>query len=105
MARRTDAGGPRRDAVSEEIAAVRALAEAPAGEELLAALARALASRSALVVARAAEVVAARGLVRLRDDLGRAFQRLLEQPVKRDPGSTAKLALVRALAALETDDP
>jgi hypothetical protein len=58
----------------------------------------ALGSTSGLLVAAAAKLAEAHGLV---DELAPAFVRLLDQPVKRDPGCRGKLAIARTLHDLE----
>ena len=61
----------------------------------------ALAHRSARVVARAAGIAREADLSALGGDLAAVFPRFLEDPVRRDPGCLAKLALVETLLAFE----
>jgi hypothetical protein len=67
-------------------------------------LAKALRDRSAYVVARAAEIVGELAIRALAPDLVSAFERFLDDPVKRDPQCLAKAALAEALVQLEHDD-
>ena len=89
-------------------AALGALAEAarrPADGDAIALVAASLRHRSHLVAARAARAVREGGLAALCADLIAAFLRLLEDPIRRDPGCAAKLEIVRALLALEVPAP
>jgi len=65
---------------------------------------KALTDRHYLLVARAAETGAERLLYELEPDLMRAFQRLLQNPAKKDPGCTAKGAIARTLVTLDSRD-
>ena len=65
----------------------------------------ALASTMGMVVAEAAHAVRRRGLRELRPALRAAFDRLLEDPTKRDPGCHGKHAVLEALDHLDEDDP
>jgi hypothetical protein len=69
--------------------------------EAAAALRKALADRVNLVVAKAANLAAGLQLRDLAPDLVRAFERLLEEPVKRDPQCWGKNAVSKALTALD----
>ncbi len=62
-----------------------------------------LATKVGLVVAGAAKLVVRHGLSQAAADLHAAFERLLEDPAKRDPQCRGKLAVVEALAELEAD--
>jgi hypothetical protein len=66
-----------------------------------AAVRKALADRVNLVVAKAAKLAAELQLRDLAPDLVRAFERLLEDAVKRDPQCWGKNAVAKALTALE----
>jgi hypothetical protein len=57
-----------------------------------------------LMVARAAELGAERLLYDLEPDLIRAYDRLLRNPAKKDPGCAAKGAIARTLVALDCQD-
>ncbi len=83
------------------LSTIRADPLAPgAADELRAALA----ARSNLVVARAAEIVAEWELRDYTDDLARAFDRFMADPVRRDPTCAAKTAVAEALLRLYHDD-
>lgn len=68
------------------------------------ALHKALADRVNLIVAKAAKIVAERQLRALIPELLRAFERLLENAVERDPQCWGKNALVTALKDLGHDE-
>lgn len=87
------------------IEALRALGGGAIDRDALKLLRRALAGRSAAVAARAAAIVADREVKELRPELDKAFARLLADAAKRDPGCSAKLAIVRALIALRVEEP
>lgn len=76
--------------------------EAPEG--VLLATREALADRHYLLVAKAAELAGDRLIYGLEPALSAAYCRLLDDPVKRDPGCTAKGAIARALVALDSPD-
>lgn len=84
--------------------ALDALGEAmrPGREDRRLSLVRAsLSHRSNLVVARAARAARDAELGAVADDLVAAFARFLEDPIRRDPGCSAKHEIVRALLALD----
>ena len=91
--------------LEEKLAAIRRLREQPASSEQTAELRRSLGDRSNLVVAAAAAVVSAQGLVELSVDLEAAFDRFLVNPLKDDKLCRAKLAVIQALDKLEHDRP
>jgi len=94
----------RRDPLAETLARLseaRADPHAPGAAETLR---RALADRSNLVVAPAAEIVAEWELADAAPDLIAAFDRFLIDPVRRDPTCAAKLALAGALLRLDAGD-
>ncbi|MBX2799319.1 MAG: hypothetical protein KTR31_16710 [Myxococcales bacterium] len=85
-------------------AKLRRLAAAdPQTEEGKAVVVEALSSSTNHVVGKAAGLVAEHGLDGCWDALLKAFDRFMEQPIKRDPGCVAKLAVVEAL--IETRYP
>ena len=86
--------------IDQEIERLSVLAQAPAAEALPA-LRKALADRVNLVAAKASKIAAARQFRELIPDLLRAFDRILESPVERDPQCWAKIAIVNALRDLE----
>src|SRR5438105_1013309 len=69
--------------------------------EAAAAVRKALADRVNLVVAKAAQLASELRLGDLIPDLVRAFDRMLEDPIKRDPQCWGKNAAAKALADLE----
>lgn len=86
--------------IEAELAKLTPLREAPAGEAIPA-LRKALADRVNVVVAKAAKIAGERRLTELTPDLLRAFDRLFEKPVERDPQCWGKSALAKALVELE----
>jgi hypothetical protein len=81
--------------LDERLKQLSALADAPEAEAI-AGLRRALESKPALAVARAAKIAAKRNLTALVDDVERAFDRFLALPPEQDRGALAKQALVDA---------
>ena len=69
-----------------------------------AALKKALSDRVGLLVAKAAKLVAEHQLRDLIPDLLAAFERLLENPVERDPQCWGKNAIAKALTSLDYRD-
>jgi len=86
--------------IEAEIEALNRLREAGAAEAA-APLRKALADRVNLVVAKAAKVAAEMRIHELLPDLLRAFDRLFEKPVERDPQCWGKNAISKALVALD----
>ena len=85
--------------LQQQVADLRALdVHAPAS---LAKLRAAVASLTGFLVAAAASLVEEHRLEPIVPELAPAFERLCEQPVKRDPGCRGKLAIARALHALD----
>jgi len=85
--------------LQQRIAELRALdAAAPASQGKIRA---AVASPAGLLVAAAASLVEDHRLEPIVPELAPAFERLCEDPVKRDPGCRGKLAIARALHALD----
>jgi HEAT repeat protein len=87
--------------VEEQIEALRQLADAGPSPAAVAALRKALADRTGLIVAKAAKVAAALQAHELVPDLVRAFNRLLEKPVERDPQCWGKNAIVKTLTEFD----
>ena len=85
--------------IEREIENLSALRDAPAAEALPA-LRHALADRVNLVVAKAAKIAAERGFSAAVPDLLRAFDRLFEKPLERDPQCWGKIAIANALRDL-----
>ncbi len=93
-----------RDAFEQQLSqlnGLRADPNAPGADE---ALRRALAARSNLLVARAAEIIAEWELGCFEPELTAAFPRFLDDAARRDPTCAAKIAIVAALNRLETRD-
>ena len=95
----------KRPDIRERIEAFRALCDRAAPDGMLAAVREALADRHYLLASKAAELVGDRLLYDLEPDLIAAYRRFMHEPVKRDPGCTAKGAIARALVALDCQDP
>lgn len=72
--------------------------------QLLETVREALADPHSLLVAKAAELAGDRLLDALEPDLIAAYRRLLDDPIKRDPGCIAKGAIARALVAIDAQD-
>ena len=68
-------------------------------------LSRALDSTSNFVIAKAAQIIEARQEFDLRPKLVSACSRLFENPFKLDPTCTALTAIIKALHALDCEDP
>ncbi|MDB5391756.1 MAG: hypothetical protein JWM11_7402 [Planctomycetaceae bacterium] len=66
---------------------------------------RALKDRANLVVADAAKIVRELELIGFETELLEAWKRMLVNPVKADPGCSAKTAIIEALGQLEYDEP
>src|SRR5690242_4987054 len=83
----------------QRVADLRALD--PAAPASLDKVRDALRASTGFVVGAAAELVAEHRLDAAVPELAPAFERLCEDAVKRDPGCRGKLAIVRALHALD----
>ena len=94
----------RRDPLTETLARLSEVQADPHAPGAAETLHRALADRSNLVVARAAEIVAEWELADAAPDLIAAFDHFLIDPVRRDPTCAAKLALAEALLRLDAGD-
>jgi hypothetical protein len=94
----------KRPDIRDRIESYRALCDREGPEPVLAATRAALADAHRLLVARAAELAGERLIYALEPDLTAAFARMREDPVKRDPGCTAKGAIARALVTLDCQD-
>ena len=86
--------------IEAEIEALNRLRERGADQAAVP-LRKALADRVNLVVAKAAKVAAEMRIHELLPDLLRAFDRLFEKPVERDPQCWGKNAISKALVALD----
>jgi hypothetical protein len=94
----------RSPSLDNELETLARAAADPNSEATYAALSTALASKHAIIVKRAAELIKQHQLGALVPDLTQAFERLLVDGVKRDPGCHAKLALLEALDQLDTEE-
>lgn len=89
----------------EELARLQALDASADPEEMDATLRAGLASGSAQVITKAAQVAAELGKATACADLEAACARLLDRPAKADPGCLAKTAIVETLAGFEAHCP
>src|SRR5215212_11967673 len=90
----------KRRGLEDQLAALRALD--PGAPGALDELREALRSTTGILVAAAAKLVAEHRLEALIPELLPAFERLIEEPpIKRDPGCRGKIAIARALHALD----
>jgi HEAT repeat protein len=87
-----------------KLAQLRLLRSAPPSPQRVQELRTALGDVSNLLVAEAAEIAGEARLGELAPDLTAAFDRFLENPVKRDPLCRAKNAIAEALDKLEFSD-
>src|SRR5688572_16278594 len=90
--------------VEQQVLNVAALRQRGNTPDVRAELARALESKSNLVVAKAAEVAADLGARELAPQLAEAFARLIDAPLSADKGCVAKTAIARSLNALDASD-
>ena len=89
--------------IDVEIEQLGTLRTAPP-DQALPALRKALADRVSLVAAKAAKVAAERQFRELIPDLLRAFDRLFEKPVERDPQCWGKIAIANTLRDLDYNE-
>jgi hypothetical protein len=94
----------KRTSTEEKLSALRELGQAPITEGTRKTLAKALAGANNILVAEAAKVVAKHCMEALIPDLLTAFDRLLDNPLKRDKGCLAKEAIIGALDDMAYDD-
>jgi HEAT repeat protein len=87
--------------VEDQISALDGLREEASSATAEAALRTALADRVGLVTAKAARMAAELGMRSLIPDLLRAFDRLLEKPLERDPQCWGKNAIAEALTQMD----
>jgi HEAT repeat protein len=90
-----------RPSLDDKLASLRKLRGQALAPEQGAELKKALADRSNLVVAAAAEIAGENALIELSGDLEAAFGRLLVHPLKDDKLCRAKIAVVQALDKME----
>ena len=96
--------GGRKPSLEDELARLAEVAADPESAEARARLSEALGSSRSFVVARAATLIKDARVDGLATELSAAFARMLEDPVKRDPGCHAKTALLDALDLTESMD-
>jgi len=94
----------RKLSLEDELARLSDVAADPESPEARARLVEALGSARSFVVARAATIIKDARIDGLAGELTAAFARMLEEPVKRDPGCHAKTALLDALDLTESMD-
>jgi HEAT repeat protein len=90
--------------VEEQIEQLSCVRDDGPGPAANAALRKALNDRVGLVVAKAAKVALALDARELLPDLAAAFERMFEDPVKRDPQCWAKNAIAQALTQMDYRD-
>src|SRR3954462_13267095 len=90
--------------LDDKLAALRALRGQALTDEQVAELRKRIGDRSNLVVAAAAAIAGEGTLVELARDLEAAFDRFLDNPVKDDTLSRAKIAIVQSLDRMEHPD-
>lgn len=93
----------KRDVTKEKLMALKELEEAPRNQEMEKKLRKTLAGKNNILVAKAAEIVAKRGIADFIPALLTAYDRFLENPCKNDRGCQAKEAITAALDDLEYD--
>ena len=93
-----------KSSTGQKLAELAARCNEPNSTAAAVALRAALADRSNYVIQKAAQVIGQARLDALTPDLIRAFERLLVEPEKTDPGCLGKTAIVEALVNLEHDD-
>jgi hypothetical protein len=91
----------KRASTEEKLSALRKLGQAPITEATRNALAKTLAGANNILVAEAAKMVGNLCMEALIPDLVKAFDRLLDNPLKRDKGCLAKEAIIGTLDGLE----
>lgn len=94
-----------RTSVDERLRAAQKLRDESDPELLRKGISTALKDRTGLVVAEAAKLIRAAELQGFETELLTAWELMLVNPLKTDPGCTAKTAIVEALSQLEYDEP
>ena len=92
-------------AFDAKLAALDALKSAGDGPERDAALAKGLADRNNYIAAKAARVAGEVNAREVIPQLETAFERFLTNPAKTDPQCQAKIAIAKALSALDYQEP
>jgi len=89
--------------LEERLAALEALRDDPHAPEAVEALWHALSLKSNYVIAKAASIIAEADVPNMTQPLIEAFERLMADPVKRDPGCGGKSAAAEALYRTATE--
>jgi HEAT repeat protein len=92
---------PKGESVEQTLVRLNALRSEPRAEASLAELGRALANKSNLVVAKAADIIQRARLDQFIPQLLTAFDRFMIDPTRTDKGCGAKTSIVKALYELE----
>ncbi len=87
----------KRASTEEKLSTLRELEHEPITEGTCKALGKALTGANNILVAEAAKIVGRLGMEELIPDLLKAFDRLLDNPLKRDKGCLAKEAVTTDL--------
>jgi hypothetical protein len=87
--------------LEERLADLNNLTDEPTSNRTMTELRKALMDKDCYVVARAAEMVGSFYMNQLETGLVHAFDRFMVNPVKTDPGCTAKTAIAEALYRME----
>ncbi len=90
--------------IEDRLAELATLAKSPDTPETRKQLRKHLASKTSLIVAKTAEIIAHLEDHDFLPDLIAAFHRFMIDPVKTDKGCAAKTAIVKALLAVDCDD-
>lgn len=90
--------------IEERLAELAKLSKQPDTGETRIQLRKHLSSKASLIAARAAEIVAHLETREFIPDLVSAFHRFMRDPAKTDKGCAAKIAIVKALLAADSDD-
>jgi HEAT repeat protein len=94
----------KRDRVQDALDQLAEAVEDPHSKPAVAAIAKALRSRSNLVIAAALAVIREYELAGFEDAMRQVFASAMEDPIKSDPGCRTKIGVVRALDALREPD-
>ena len=88
---------PKKDPLQETLSELNRLRDNSSDPDFTEALRTALGNKSSHLVARAAQIVSEDEITGLESELAAAFERFLEDPMKTDPGCSAKAAIAEAL--------
>ena len=90
--------------IEDQLAQLAAIGKSPDTTETRAQLRKNLGSKSSVIVAKTADIIAGIENHEFASDLMTAFQRFMREPAKTDKGCAAKTAIVKALLATDCDD-